>query len=278
MSASTKHFPETILPNGRRVYYLREAEATVLYEVVPSYLKHGIALCPGDTVFDVGSNIGMVSLWLNWQFTGSLNIFAFEPVPEIFAVLKLNAMRYNPQKIKVFPFGLSNEAKAVPFGYYPRLPSMSSAYPDGSKKERDKLKRTILRNLNDAPSTCQKLKWVPPFLRSPLLDFEFKKGLQAEKVTCQMKTLSQIIQDQRITQVDWLKIDVEKSELDVLQGIQLQDWPKIRQVSLEVHDLDNRLKKVTKLLEMQGLDKIVVGQEPLFKGSDVFYVHALRSN
>ena len=33
-------------------------------------------------------------------------------------------------------------------------------------------------------------------------------------------------------QVDLLKVDVERAELDVLRGISSQDWPRIRQVDV----------------------------------------------
>lgn len=53
---------ETDLPNGMRVFCLQKDEVPVLYEQVKEYLKHGIELCQGDTVFDVVSNIGLFSL------------------------------------------------------------------------------------------------------------------------------------------------------------------------------------------------------------------------
>jgi hypothetical protein len=63
---------------------------------------------------------------------------------------------------------------------------------------------------------------------------------------------------------------VEKSELDVLLGIEGQDWPKIKQVVVEVHDLEQRVKKITALLKEHGFRKITLEQEPFFEGSNVF--------
>ena len=39
--------------------------------------------------------------------------------------------------------------------------------------------------------------------------------------------------------IDLLKINVEKSELDVLLGIEESDWQKIKQIVLEVDVKDN---------------------------------------
>ena len=44
--------------------------------------------------------------------------------------------------------------------------------------------------------------------------------------------------------IDLLKIDVEKGELEVLNGIEDADWPRIHQIVMEVHDLDGRVGMV----------------------------------
>ena len=44
--------------------------------------------------------------------------------------------------------------------------------------------------------------------------------------------------------VDLLKVDVERAEKEVLEGILPSDWPKIRQVAMEVHDVDGGLQTV----------------------------------
>ena len=61
----------------------------------------------------------------------------------------------------------------------------------------------------------------------------------------------------------------------MLQGIDADDWSIIRQVVVEVHDLDGRLEKVTALLKENGFQNIVVEQEPLFKGSEIYNLYAL---
>ena len=39
-----------------------------------------------------------------------------------------------------------------------------------------------------------------------------------------------------IDRIDLLKIDAEKSELDIIAGIEDDDWPKIDQIVIEIHD------------------------------------------
>ena len=77
------------LPNGMPVFQKNRAETEFLYEevFVDTYLKHGVALRDGDTVFDVGANIGLFSMFAASRARGA-TLFAFEPIPEIFAAAR----------------------------------------------------------------------------------------------------------------------------------------------------------------------------------------------
>jgi hypothetical protein len=91
-----------------------------------------------------------------------------------------------------------------------------------------------------------------------------------------MRLLSQFVADRDIEHIDLLKIDVEKAELDVLLGIEDEDWGKIRQVIVELHDLEGRLKTITALLKQKGLTEITVEQPRTLVGSNIFNVFAAR--
>jgi hypothetical protein len=91
-----------------------------------------------------------------------------------------------------------------------------------------------------------------------------------------MQTLSQFLGDHRIGRIDLLKVDAEKAELEIFRGIEAQDWPKIQQVVVDVHNPDHRLEAMTALLQQFGLREIVVGQPPTLKNSEIFTVHAMR--
>ena len=78
-----------------------------------------------------------------------------------------------------------------------------------------------------------------------------------------------------LIQVDLLKVDVERAELSVLRGIDAGDWVKIKQLAMEVHDIEGRLKQVVELLEGLGFT-VLVRQEPMLEGTDLFSVQARR--
>jgi len=268
--------PETTLPNGMKIFYLRKEEVSIVYEQIQEYFKNGIELYEGDTVFDVGANIGLFTLQVYQLCRKNVSIYAFEPIPAIFDVLHRNAERFDPEKIKVFPCGLSRECKTMTFAYHPRATALSTAYPDGSNEEQDQLKKAILRNLKSAPPYLRRLRWFPPSLRSLILDHRLRSAFQIEQVICQLRTVSDILRNHIVQRIDLLKVDVEKSELDVLLGIEGQDWPKIKQVVVEVHDLEHRVEKITALLKEHGFRKITVEQEPVFKDHNIFNLYALR--
>ena len=270
--------PETTLATGMKIFCLRQEEVPILYEQIQDYFKNGIEVHEGDTVFDVGANIGLFTLWTYQLCNKNVSVYAFEPIPAVFEVLRCNAQRFDPEKLRVFPCGLSQESKTITFAYHPNATALSNAYPEGAKESREQLKGAILRNLKDAPPFLRWLRWFPAFLRPFILDQQSGKAFQIELVTCQLRTLSDMVREQNVQQIDLLKVDVEKSELDVFLGIEEQDWPKVKQVVVEVHDLDGRVEKIASLLKANGLSKITVEQEPLFKGSNIFSLYALRGN
>src|SRR5262249_60403938 len=112
---------------------------------------------------------------------------------------------------------------------------------DASREAVAWLRHTILRNADQWPRWLRWLRHLPGFLVRPLLEQVIRRAVVTEHVECPMRTVSEIIREQQVPHIDLLKVDVEKAELDVLEGIEATDWPRIRQVVVEVHDLDGRL-------------------------------------
>ena len=71
---------------------------------------------------------------------------------------------------------------------------------------------------------------------------EFFEGrLDARVFQTELRTISSVMRDEGVEQIDLLKIDAERSEWDILQGIEPADWSKIKQVVMEVHDQEGTL-------------------------------------
>lgn len=279
MKIKSRKIPEVLLPNGMKIFCYHKREVPILYEQIQGYTQYGIKLHEGDLVFDVGANIGLFSLWAYQKCQNNLNIYAFEPVPIIFDVLQANAQRFDSEKIKVFNFGLGQESKNITFAYCPNASSISTAYEEGLEESQEQVFQAVVRNLKDAPISFRRYRWfrlIPSFLLSLLIKKMLKIAYKSERISCQIKTISEIIRDHKVERIDLLKIDVEKGELDVFLGIEVHDWQKVRQIAVEIHDLENRLKKITTLLKEHGFSEIRVDQEPLFKGSNIYNLYAWR--
>jgi phthiocerol/phenolphthiocerol synthesis type-I polyketide synthase E len=257
------------LPNGLEVAYQSKPELLQFYDDIFEkrvYTSHGITLRAGDCVFDVGANIGLFTVFVAHTVPGA-RVFSFEPAPPLFAILSANAAPYGAQ-VSLFNCGLSRAAGSADLTFYPHSSGMSSFYPD--EREEKAALRTLIHN-----ELAQGKEGVADILQyeEELVEQRFK----SEAWTCPLRTLSDVIREQGVMRIDLLKVDVEKSELDVLAGLADDDWGKIEQAVLEVHDLGDRLREASDLFRGHGF-AVTLEQEDLYKGSDRWNLYALREH
>lgn len=270
---------ETTLPNGQIVSCLDKREALLVYGQVRQYFDHGIKLQAGSTIFDVGANIGLFSLLANEMCDGDVKIYAFEPIPATYAVLSANMEKYTSGQAEAIRCGLAAEPGNTTFAYYPHHSVLSTAHYDQDNEDemRSQLKESLLRNLRATPFPLNLLRFLPSAMRAFVIEKLTDKTFdEAEQINCELITLSAVIDQYGVEQIDLLKVDAEKSELEVLEGIEVKDWHKIQQVVMEVHDLGDRLKSVKQLLHDNGIVHIHVEQEPVMRGSNVYALFASR--
>jgi FkbM family methyltransferase len=230
------------LPNNLTVHALNRAEPRVLYHdifVNRTYLKHGIELNERDLVFDVGANIGLFALLLS-QTLREFTLYAFEPVPQIFAMLVRNTSRF-ADRIKPLNVGLSDRAGRVPFTYYPHLACCSTYRPDRSGSCRAALRQYLDGALGGSAAPRDRTAWgrVSELPRSLLARGLAAYSLSGRDVACGVETASSMIHAHQISRIDLMKIDVEGSEWDVLRGVEEADWAIVRQVVMEVHGFED---------------------------------------
>ncbi|MDB4950668.1 MAG: methyltransferase FkbM family, partial [Gemmatimonadetes bacterium] len=246
------------LPNGMTVVPQSRVEAEHFYDDLFEkriYLRHGVTLEPGDCVFDVGGNIGMFTLFAHRHAPGA-RIYTFEPAPPLFRRLRAN-LALNGAAARAFNFGIAGAEGTARFTFYPNSSGMSSFHADAGE-ERDVLRAMMDRQHRDGMEGMADLLEYA----DELLDERFR----AVEMECRLRPLSAVIREQGVERIDLLKVDVQKAELEVLRGIDDGDWPRIRQVVMEVHDLDGRLDTVTRLLEARGF-RVAVEQDEAVEGS-----------
>jgi amino acid adenylation domain-containing protein/FkbM family methyltransferase len=254
-----------VLPNGSPVAHLNRNETDYIYNeifVLQAYLRHGITINDRDCILDVGANVGLFTVFAS-QLARNPRIISFEPNPAAFACLKANAEAWG-SGVKCLPIGLSRENRSAELTYFEGLSLLSGFYADAAT-EREVVQSYLL---NQQPESLQNEALAAEV--GALID----DRLHAKTVTAQLRTLSSVIAGEGIERIDLLKINVEKSELDVLLGLSLGDWPKIRQLVIEVDQRAN-LGPITLLLERHGFD-VLVEQDPLLRRTDLCYVYAIR--
>lgn len=264
------------LPDGSRVWCLHRDEVRGVREQAQGYWRFGIEVQSGDTVFDVGANIGLFSLEAAAR---GADVHAFEPMPATFAALKANAKsnarRAKTGHIRAHRLAFGARAEVARFAYFRFLSALSTRFPEGPKSR----SAAAISAIFDDPALTPRAGWfrcAPAPLRRIFILFWQKVLFSPRFVECRVETLSRQLEHLGVARVDLLKIDVEGAEWDVLQGIEEAHWPLIQQIVAEVHDEDGRLAAFTKCLETRGFTSLHVEKEPGAGQWDVYLVWARR--
>jgi len=220
----------------------------MLYEHINGYLNSEINIKKNDVIIDVGANIGIFGIKLSKLFNNNITILSFEPIENIFNVLEENSNLIGTENFKVFQWGVSDKNEQIHFTYYPNSPALSTANPEAWDNNKD-LITAVEGNLKHSPKNLWWTKLIPRFLY-PIIVKRLKNN--PINVECAVKTLSYIIENQVLEKIDLLKIDCEGNELKVLQGIKDDDWKIIKQLIIEVHDIDGRLNAIIDILKKQN--------------------------
>jgi len=260
--------PRYVLPNGLEIVHLNQYETDYVYKEVfedECYLRHGIRLRDGATVVDIGANIGLFSLFVMSRCANP-KIFAFEPAPVVYDLLKSNCYAYG-SNVRALNAGVSDKPRTATFTFYEKS-SVFSGFHSDENEDREAI-QTVVRNMLKNESVAGES--VEEYVNELTAD-----RLRRRTHECRLTSVSDIIRDNQIDKIDLLKIDAEKSELDIIQGIDDRDWPKIDQIVIEIHDRTGAaVKRIEELLSARGF-RCVVEHEKLLEHSGLFNLYATR--
>lgn len=256
------------LPNGMVVSQQNEAETRHFYDDIfehRGYVRHGVRIEPGATVVDVGGNIGLFSLFASTEAPG-VRLLTFEPAPPMAEHLRANLARHDVDAT-VFEMGLSDAEGSAQLAFYPRSSGMSTLAPDEEEEKRNL--RAIIANQERLGNTeSAELADVS----EELLDVRFT----ATTYDVPLRRLSDVVREQGVDRIDLLKVDVQKAEEAVFDGIDEEHWPLVRQVVAEVHDGDDgRVARLTADLERRGF-RVTAIQDDLYVGTDIHNLYATK--
>ena len=261
---------KTTLIDKREVYCINWREAQMLQEHIDGYFDDYIEVKSNDMIVDIGANIGIFGLELSKRYN-NINIFAFEPIKDICNVLKENSILSKNKNFKVYNYGISDKIGEENFTYFPNSPALSTSKNEISESKED-LISALKGSLMNAPKNWWWARLIPAFLYPYIVKKLIKNPVETK---CLIKTLSSVMDSIPITKIDLLKIDCEGNELNVINGIDMKHWPFIKQIIIEVNDIDGRFNYINKKLTELGY-KIKITKDPSLKNTNLINVFAKK--
>jgi FkbH-like protein/FkbM family methyltransferase len=258
-----------VLPNGLDIVHLNPYETDYVYKEIfedQCYTRHGIRLRDDATVVDIGANIGLFSLFVSSRCARP-RIFAFEPAPVVFDLLRANCEAYG-STVRAFNLGVAAAPGVSTFTFYENSSLFSGFHAD--PVEDGAAIRAVVRNVLNRDASL-----APDEIDRSVGELVTDR-LHARTSECRTTSVSEIIREHDLATIDLLKIDAEKCELDILAGIGDEDWPRIQQIVIEVHDRTHeKVRQVERLLVARGFS-CVVDEEPSLARSGLVNVYAIR--
>ncbi len=232
------------LPNGKFCYFTSAAMRTVAkylrWETFGKgqYRRPGFELRAGDTVIDIGANIGMFALWSEPQIPRG-RLICIEPNPHALECLSMNIDRNDLRNVTIVPAAAGGEHGTMELVYHPGWEAMAHSTAVEapwflSKSRMGRLARWLMQRLlrhSDHPAAG------PP-------------------IVVQLKPLSHIMEEHGVATVNFLKIDCEGGEYEVMRSLDARHWARIERVVVEYHDCgrDRNHRELIKILRSNGFE------------------------
>jgi amino acid adenylation domain-containing protein/FkbM family methyltransferase len=259
--------PEEVeLPNGMAVLHMNRGETSFLYREIfdeRCYERFGTGLQHARSIVDVGAHIGLFSLYASLRAPDA-RIIAVEPLPDLARVLRHNLRRYDIDA-QVIQAAAGSEEGSAELTYFPGAALISGRHDDPAQA-----RLLVERFVANAPADDS------GETSNELTHDALRDRLESVRVRCRVARLSDLLRSSGVTQVDFLKIDVEGSELDVLRGIDDEHWSGIGQLALEVRAEDSRLETIGELLRSRGFF-VHTDRDPRLEGTNLVQVYASRA-
>jgi FkbM family methyltransferase len=195
----------------------QDGESFTFYEnlIRRDYLRHGIQLGPGDTVIDIGANVGLFAILAARIVGPQGKVFAFEPASATFARLERNIKLNNFRNVTAI-----NAAIGAANGEAQLCLSDRSAYA------------ALRQAIGGSP--------------------ESSPGVAATE-TVRVRALASVIEEFMLDRVKLLKLDCEGAEYDIFGGLTPEIAQKIEQISMEVHKIPGHLTaEIPQMLDRLG--------------------------
>jgi FkbM family methyltransferase len=225
---------KTFSEGGLNIHCTNEQEAEFLYKKIFVEQEYGnVVYPPGGTIVDCGGNIGMFSLYAG-QKTSSIataRITVFEPISELAKCIEWNMRDHLPNHMcKIMPLAVSDRSgEEVTLDYLPMYTLLSG---QAARENKDVYANAFGLGI---PSQDQ-----------------IEDAFLAEERKARTITLADALPCEEYGTIDVLKIDVEGMEHAVVNGMTDELLSRVRQIIIEVHDVENRIEEIRDRLVSAG--------------------------
>ena len=159
----------------------------------------------------------------------NVQVRSFEPMPPLYECLQRNVREGHDRCLNV---GVGSRSGRLTMDYLPNYSLLSGVGASANAN----LYEEVARNNNVQADVKAAFESVSYEVDVVALAYALKDIVDSNEV------------------ISIIKIDVEGMEKEVVDGIDDKLWACIRQVVLEVHDVDDRIESIKRILECKGFD------------------------
>jgi len=209
------------LPNGTTCHLtsldMRRTAKFLRWEIHKRqrYLHPGFELRPTDNVLDIGGNLGMFVLWAAPQVPQG-RVITVEPTPRAHTCLTLNIERNGFANVTALNIAIGRDGGRMDMVTYPGIEALSHG--------------SHIR---------------PPIFARMLA----KWPRRSERVTVPEISLGRVMDEQRLATVNYLKLDCEGAEYEIVKTTGAAHWRRIERIAIEYHE-SGRDRKREELLSI----------------------------
>jgi FkbM family methyltransferase len=236
--------PQVGLPNGTICHLTSETMVPLAkylrWEIFKRarYAHAGFELRPSDTVVDIGGNIGVFVLWAAPQVPRGL-VLSVEPNPASIRCLKLNVERNDLGNVTAMQAAAGSDGGTMELIYHPGWEMI--AYNA----------RVSAPWFYKQSGLARLLRWIIARLANRQISAE-----PAQRINAPLMSLERIMDHEGIEVVNYLKLDCEGSEFEVLRNTSGACWSRIERAAIEYHEFgrDRRVAELVTILERNGFE------------------------
>lgn len=214
------------LPNGTTCHLtslaMRRTARFLRWEIHTRqrYLHPGFELRPTDNVLDVGGNLGMFMLWAAPQVPQG-RVVTVEPTPRAHTCLALNIDKNCLANVTALRAAIGCDRGSIDMVTYPGIEALSHA-----------------------------VHIRPPIIARLLAKWPHR----SERVTVPQISLGRVMDEQRLATVNYLKLDCEGAEFEIIRTTGAAHWQRIERVAIEYHESgrDRKRGELVSILKGHG--------------------------